>query len=134
MSALPDISPEQAPRPAGGNRVRLLWPDPGLSPNARVHHMKLASLKKQAKSSAHWACNLWRVERVSAPALLTITFLPPDRRRRDLDNMLGSLKAALDGVRDYLGVDDSEFHYRISKGQPVKNGAVDITITAIAAD
>lgn len=118
-----------APRPITSNRVRILWPDRGLSPNARVHHMKLYSLKKQAKAVTIWTCKLWKLERVSAPVHLSITFLPPDRRPRDLDNMFASFKAQIDGIAEYLGVNDSTFSFTISKGEPVKNGAVEIIVT-----
>lgn len=124
MDARPDISPET------GRSVRLLWPDRGLSPNARVHHMALASLRKQAKASAHWACKLWRLDRIPGPHDLSIVFCPPDRRRRDLDNMLAAIKPHLDGVAEYLGTDDSDWRLTISKGEPVRNGAVIVTVRA----
>lgn len=40
---------------------------------------------------------------------LTITFLMPDKRRRDLDGCLSSIKHTLDGVAGAIGVDDSLF-------------------------
>ena len=47
------------------------------------------------------------------PIPVRITFYPPDARRRDDDNMIGSFRAARDGIADALGVDDRRFrpHY-----------------------
>lgn len=55
---------------------------------------------------------------------LDITFCPPDRRRRDLDNMLASAKAHLDGVSDGMKIDDSDFTLTIRKGTPIKGGQI----------
>jgi len=38
-----------------------------------------------------------------------ITFIQPDRRARDRDNLLAACKPMLDGVADALGVNDSQF-------------------------
>ncbi len=38
-----------------------------------------------------------------------ITFYPPDKRHRDADNMVASIKSALDGIADALGVNDRRF-------------------------
>ena len=35
-----------------------------------------------------------------------ITFFPPDKRGRDVDNLLASLKPTLDGIFDALGTND----------------------------
>lgn len=40
---------------------------------------------------------------------LSLLFLTPDKRKRDLDGMLSSAKHALDGIAQALGVDDSRF-------------------------
>lgn len=62
-------------------------------------------------------------------AELNITFNPPDRRRRDLDNMLAACKAYLDGISDALGVDDSNFKLTIQKGEVVKGGQVVVEVS-----
>jgi len=36
-------------------------------------------------------------------------FYPPSKRHYDLDNLLASMKAGLDGMADALGVDDNIF-------------------------
>lgn len=40
---------------------------------------------------------------------LRITFVAPDGRHRDLDNLLAASKASLDGIAKALGVDDKCF-------------------------
>jgi crossover junction endodeoxyribonuclease RusA len=37
--------------------------------------------------------------------------MPPDRRARDLDNMLASIKSGLDGLADALEANDRRFRY-----------------------
>lgn len=96
-------------RPSGlvSQSVVLPWPPKTLSPNARVHHMALAKTKKAYKEACMWQAKADGVKSMAAAKLhLTITFVPPDKRRRDLDNMLSSIKSGLDGLRDVLGVDD----------------------------
>ncbi len=40
--------------------------------------------------------------------------------------MLASLKSALDGVSDAIGIDDSEFELTLVKGHPFPGGSVTI--------
>jgi len=40
---------------------------------------------------------------------ITVTFYPPDKRHRDADNMVASIKAGLDGVADGLKINDRQF-------------------------
>lgn len=123
------IPSPQAEGDVNGRRVRLPWPERRLSPNARVHWATLASCRSQAKAAAHRACKLWNLERPPSGTdaiEVSITFCPPDRRPRDLDNLLASIKAHLDGVAEYLSVDDSKWAIRLSRGAPAKGGCVDI--------
>lgn len=61
---------------------------------------------------------------------MTITFNPPDRRKRDRDNMIAAFKSGQDGLSDALNVDDSLFvpTYRI--GEPVPGGEVIVEFSA----
>lgn len=40
---------------------------------------------------------------------LEITFVQPDKRRRDMDNLFAAMKSGLDGISQALGVDDQHF-------------------------
>lgn len=105
--------------------VSLPWPPKELSPNARLHW---AQRRGYVKKSREWArlaclsagaCHLgWQRARVS------ITFRAPDRRARDIDNMLASAKSSLDGVADATGIDDRHWSIEINRGEPVKGGEV----------
>lgn len=60
---------------------------------------------------------------------LQIVFHPPDRRRRDMDNMHGALKPSLDGVADALGIDDQRFNpVTLIRGKVIKGGEVELWI------
>ncbi|RPF70460.1 RusA family crossover junction endodeoxyribonuclease [Aurantiacibacter spongiae] len=116
-------------------RIDLPWPDRRLNPNARAHYMQLASVKKKAREDAA----LQTIANVPVDARrslaqregaipVTITFCPPDNRRRDIDNMFASLKAALDGIADGLRVDDTRFEPTLRRGEPVKPGRVEVVL------
>ncbi|MBQ2263236.1 MAG: hypothetical protein II336_17980 [Loktanella sp.] len=60
---------------------------------------------------------------------LSLTFCPPDNRRRDLDGMLGAFKAGLDALSDVMGVDDSRWALSIRKGAKAMRGLVLVSIT-----
>jgi crossover junction endodeoxyribonuclease RusA len=112
--------------------VTLPWPPKELSPNARVHWAKKAKAAKGYGIDAHFAS----FARGNSPPpagsapLVSITFYPPDNRRRDLDNMLASIKSGLDGIASAIGIDDSKWSLTIRKGEPVKGGRVIVEVTA----
>jgi Holliday junction resolvase RusA-like endonuclease len=60
---------------------------------------------------------------------VVITFVQPDKRRRDRDNLLAALKPALDGIAIALSVDDSQFEpVTICRQYGAKPGAVRVQI------
>lgn len=111
----------------------LPWPARDLHPNARVHFMALAKAKKAARQSAAWATKAeWSglVLPEEGRLHLWIDFYPPDRRHRDDDGLLSSMKAARDGIADALGINDSRFvSHPYIKDEVRKGGAVEIRIT-----
>jgi crossover junction endodeoxyribonuclease RusA len=106
--------------------VTLPWPDRRLSPNARVHWSKKARVSKRARKDAFIltcsAIQLNPLDMLGDTLPLHITFRPKDRRRRDEDNLIASMKPYLDGIAQALGVDDSRF--RLS--HDVEHGAASI--------
>lgn len=108
----------------------LPWPDKRLSPNARVHWSTLAKAKKAAKREAYYAALEAGVRDIKADSLLVrFSFYPPDRRARDVDNMLASMKAANDGIAQAVGIDDSAWTISISPRGPIeKNGMVKVEL------
>ncbi len=110
--------------------IELPWPDKGLSPNARVHWAVKARLKRDYRAVCAWKAKAQGAHRLTGVESLhaLIAFFPPDRRKRDRDNMLGSIKSGLDGLADVLGVDDSEWFIAFDKKTGV-GGFVRIEIT-----
>lgn len=114
--------------------VTLPWPNPGLSPNARLHWRKLAELKKSARNDTAWALKAQMDIRArqatiqgSDPIAIKVAFYPPDARLRDDDNMVASFKALRDGLADALGVDDRRFRPHYHFCDPQKPGRVEVT-------
>jgi crossover junction endodeoxyribonuclease RusA len=110
--------------------VILPWPPAELSPNARVHWAKKAKVAKAYRLAAAWGAQGGFVPGDLNSASAAITFNPPDNRRRDLDNMLASIKSGLDGIAAAIGVDDSKWALTIRKGAVVKGGQVTVEVTA----
>jgi len=102
--------------------VVLPWPPKELNPNARVHPFVAIAARKAYKNVCQWQGIEQGLKRVVGVSTLHVdlTFYPPDRRRRDLDNMLSSMKSGLDGLRDVLGVDDSNWSLSLRKADTVK--------------
>lgn len=105
--------------------VFLPWPPSELSPNARCHWAKKAKAAKSYRLIAAWAA-----VGMGPGRTVSITFNPPDKRPRDLDNMLASIKSGLDGIAQALGVDDKEWSLTITKGAPIQGGLVTVEVTA----
>lgn len=112
-----------------------------LWPNSRLH-WRDKQKPKRAYKNAGWAlafeagARRWAAsgglkdgERLHASFL----FCPPTAARRDLDNCLAALKAAIDGMALALQVDDSLWHMSIGWGPVVKRGAVRVTFEVVAA-
>ena len=79
-----------------------------------------------------WSLAEQKAKKMKAHAIhATITFHPPDARRRDLDNMLASSKSAIDAVSEAIGTDDSKWSLTLIKGEPrPKQGEVVMELEA----
>lgn len=118
-------------------QVTLPWPPKELSPNARVHWSVLARMKKKYRTAC-WV--LARNAGMSSVTLLGadraevhLAFYPPDRRNRDDDNMLASMKAGLDGLADALKVDDSAFKVTFDVSDDI-GGMVKVSVIPMKGD
>lgn len=114
-------------------KIALPWPDARLSPNARLHFRVTAAVKAKAREDAcsltydALPCGLEEARQHFAgegPIAYRVTFYPPDKRHRDDDNMIGSFKAARDGIADALGVNDRRFKPEYHFADPCKPGRV----------
>lgn len=117
-------------------RIDLPWPPSSLRPNAvnRQHWRANRSAGTSYKGDCLILCRSQGLGKLDADGLhLSIRFCPPDRRRRDLDGMLSSIKHGLDAISETVGVDDYHFGFTLTRGEPVKGGAVQVTITEMEA-
>ena len=112
-------------------RIELPWPDSSLAPNRRNgKHWTATHAAKGKRLADARALTLAAMRQIdyippTGTLALTLTFCAPDRRRRDLDNLLAALKADFDGVAKALGVDDQLFEpLTLRRGEPVKGGRV----------
>lgn len=107
------------------NNSRLDWMPKALSPNARGHWAK----KAKAAKAYRYDCFILATQQKlrvdwDGPITVCLTFHPPDKRKRDLDNLIAACKSLLDGVADALGVNDSRFRLSCWIGEPVDGGSV----------
>lgn len=105
------------------SKINLPWPDSALSPNARNRWGKINARKKQRADAKLIA------GKPPEGRHMIITFCPPDKRNRDLDNCLAMMKGAIDGLCDAWGVNDKEFRpITIDWGNVTKGGIVRIEL------
>lgn len=101
----------------------LPWPPRELSPNSRAHWGRKSKAAKTYRTQCHLLCKqAGLVAPTSGKILLSLVFVPADRRRRDDDNCLGAFKAGRDGLADALGIDDSRFITRLEISEEVVKG------------
>jgi crossover junction endodeoxyribonuclease RusA len=117
--------------------INLPFPAPDLMPNRRLgkHWSATNAAKKGAYDDAfylaHQAMQYYRGPwtPTNQPVPVTLTFIAPDKRRRDLDNLLAAAKSALDGVAAALNMDDREFEpVTLKRGPVAAPGALVVTI------
>lgn len=117
-----------------GKTMVFPWPDPRLSPNKRFDRRALIAVKQDAKNEAFVITQQNKIvaSRVVIGDIafeLTLTFYPPDRRKRDLDNLYATFKAYQDGMFLALGIDDCKIERVIlQRGNPIPGGQVFVNI------
>jgi crossover junction endodeoxyribonuclease RusA len=109
--------------------LHLPWPNPKLSPNARVHYHVLARVKKAYRADCRYFASHWEPDLpAEGPIPVRFVFRPPDRRVRDRDNMIAAFKAGCDGLADGLHVNDARFEPTYAVGEPHKGGMIEVWI------
>lgn len=119
------------------NEITLPWPKRALHPNVRVHWAVRAQAAKDARAYGFILARQagWRgLKLPDGDIHVWIEGFPKDKRRRDADGLLSSLKPSLDGIAESLGIDDSRFipHPRVMKETRI-GGQVVIRIQVEAA-
>lgn len=94
--------------------IRLPWPDTSLMANRKngKHWLSSHGAKVRAREAAFFATKEALGLNSLAPAArlpVCITWVAPNRIRRDLDGLLSAEKPRLDGIAKALGIDDSHF-------------------------
>ena len=113
-----------------GLNLMLPWPDSILNPNRKDHWAKKHRPKVAAREAGYYIA-LDRGVKLDAGKkyVVELVFCPPDKRKRDLDNLVSSMKSALDGMCRGLGIDDEMIRPLPDWGPVVKGGKVEVTIT-----
>lgn len=108
--------------------ITLPWPPAKLSRNgSQGDHMGKARSARLYRSDC-LVCALRDARGATAGNMLDITFHAPDKRRRDLDNLLAMTKQGIDAIAEILRVDDYSFEYTLRRGETVKGGKVVVRI------
>lgn len=108
--------------------IELPWPSHTLNPNNTSHWRVKAKVKQAQKDIAYAAAKAVPPPKVT-PVHLKFIFYPPDKRKRDLDNLLASMKAACDGISYAWEINDSQFRpITIDMGTVIKKGKVVICV------
>lgn len=114
--------------------ISLPWPPTELRPNfKRSNHW---SKYQPIVNRYRYACKVLGMEQrlhlmdwPEGEINLTYTFHAPKGCRWDRDAREAAFKAGQDGIADAMGVDDRHFRAENIHGEPVKNGAVVVTVT-----
>jgi len=117
------------------NQVLLPWPPRALSPNARAHWRAKSTAAKAYRYRCFMEAKLCELTAPAGRLLLVIEFLPPNRQRRDDDNLIAAFKSGRDGLADALGVDDCLFVTQCRLSTEVRpGGAVRVTFKPFVGD
>jgi crossover junction endodeoxyribonuclease RusA len=112
--------------------IRLSWPVES-SLNSRIHWAKRAEINSANELEGWTAAKVANNgEMPPGEYSASIKFHPPDKRRRDLDNLLARVKKQLDGACRAWGLDDSAIkRITLEWGEMRYHGEVLIEIDAL---
>ncbi len=113
--------------------ISLPFPPSILSPNSRAHWREKAKAAKKYRHDCFMLAKSVGIKDVPPGKLhLWIDFYPPDRRKRDDDNIAAAFKSGRDGIAEALGIDDSRFvsHPLLRAHRPGFSG-VNVRITEV---
>ena len=110
------------------------FPPKELNPNVRnkMHWARIHKTTKSYREECYWIVikskKVPNYQPSEKKLKLKITFFPPDRRRRDDDNIIGSFKAGRDGVARAWQIDDYNFRCSYHFEDPIENGKVVVEV------
>jgi len=113
-------------------RLTLPWP-PSVNHywGRRGKRTFVTARGKRFRKAVGYAVLAAKSPHFAGPCELRITAYPPDRRRRDLDNITKALFDAL----EHAGVFDDDAlvtRYSVERAEPVKGGRVDVEIGGVS--
>lgn len=109
--------------------IELPWFHKKLSPNTPGNWRAKTDIKKKYRADCRMIATGSRLVEGLGHYHIKIIFCPPDKRHRDLDNCLASIKSGIDGVCDAWGINDKNLRpITIDFGPVVKHGKIIIEV------
>ncbi len=115
--------------------ICLPYPSSALSPNSRGGWYTSAAFRREARQTGFVQAQETAVDLSGKPLEAIVTFHPPDRKRRDLDNAYSMCKPYQDGIFQAINADDCQLRrVTLSWGEPDRwhKGSVIFEIREIA--
>lgn len=109
--------------------LHLPWPDSRLSGNARRDRRSLTALRRAAREVGWLVVKEAGLKLPAVPLRLSLLICPPDRRRRDWDNIGAAFKSYQDGIFMALQIDDGLIRgVTLDWGAIERGGAIYVTL------
>ena len=105
--------------------IELPWPPRELNPNARKHWAVKAKAACAYKETCYYEARLTPDKTdfpKNGPITFALTFYPPDKRKRDDDNLVRMFKSGRDGIAEALNIDDSRFKMLVNVSDMIVPG------------
>lgn len=88
--------------------VSLPWPPTALSPNFKAHWSKRYGATKRYRQAC-WAITMAHSRvHLFGQLHMDLTFVRPNKRLFDLDNLVARMKSGIDGMADALSINDAQ--------------------------
>lgn len=116
-------------------RIKLPFPERVLNPNVHVSYWAKHKPRQLARQAAFYLAK--ETGQTLDPAQryrFQVIFYQPDHISRDLDNLLASMKSALDGLCQGLGINDRQIVPVPEWGPMTPGGQVEVCITALLTE
>lgn len=113
--------------------LRLPYSTPPLSLNDRRHWAAKARITREVRHATAVHAREQRIPRLEH-ARVQLLYIPRDKRRRDADNLVATLKPCLDGLRDAGVLEDddaSRVDIGVLVGEPSKDPHLSLLIEEI---
>jgi crossover junction endodeoxyribonuclease RusA len=113
--------------------IRFPFPDSRLSANGRTDRRYLTDIRQAARQTGYYLAKEHKLAfGGEKPLEFYMLICPPDKRRRDDDNILSAFKSTRDGIFHALELDDSLIMRTvIERGDVERGGAVYVRLTEI---